>query len=41
MSGFDPGAKGLHTTTLNTKPPWFRCKVVILFKYYSVNANPK
>ena len=41
MSGFDPGAYDMHTTTLTTRPLRFRCKVVILFKYYSVNLNSK
>ena len=41
MNGFDPRAYDMHTTTLTTRPLWFRCKVMILFKYYSVNLNPK
>ena len=32
MSGFDPGAQGLHTTTLTTRPLWFLCEMVISFK---------
>ena len=30
-----------HYYTLTTGPPWFRCKMVILFKYYGGNPNPK
>ena len=40
MSGFDPVAKGVHSI-LTTRPPWFPCKMAILFNYYSVNPNPK
>ena len=39
MSEFDPSSAYYHTLT--TKPPWFRCKIVILFKYYGENLQPK